>query len=315
MNSEIVSICTLTNGEEIFYRTFNNKAPKTMLLLHGNMSSSRFFEHFSPCVKGCRIIAPDMRGFGNSSYNNNFSSLLDLAEDMSDFCDRLQLSDICVAGWSTGGGVALELAALRPDLVRCVVLLGSVSCKGFPVPPKDRHGRPIPGAYYKNREELINDRHLVGFVRNMLVKQDKNTMRFVWDRTIYVNKRPSESVYADFLSEMCKQRCSDDVYWSLASFNMTDEFNGIVDGNNRISRVRAPVLAFHGDKDYICEPWQAQENKNFLGRQMELIMLEGGGHASFTDHPEEIGQKMSRFAAKHFTGVLDFFTSVLNRNV
>lgn len=294
MKDLTTAVCSLQNGEEIFYRSYGNGS-HTLLLLHGNMASSRFFAPFFPYIEKCRVIAPDFRGYGNSSYKKGFSSLLELAEDMSAFCDALALESICVAGWSTGGGVALELAAIRPDLVKGVVLIDGVSHRGFPVPPKDERGRAIPGAFYKSREELVADKRQVRLVGDAIVQHDEDTLRRIWDRGIYVNKRPSDDEYAVYIEEMCKQRCNDDTYWALANFNMTSEFTGMNQGNGHIDKVQAPVLAFHGDKDYICEMWQAEDNARALGDKMQLVVLENCGHASITDCPEQIGEMTSAF--------------------
>ncbi|MDR2939967.1 MAG: alpha/beta hydrolase, partial [Clostridiales bacterium] len=155
--------------------------------------------------------------------------------------------------------------------------------------------RPIPGAFYSSREELIQDTRQVGFIRSIINNRDEAKLRRVWDRGIYINKRPDESDYNEYIQEMLKQRCNDDAYWSLASFNITNDFTGINNGNGHISDIKIPILAFHGEKDYICEPWQAKDNKEAFGKQMDLIMLDGAGHSSFTDYPEEIGNKFSNF--------------------
>jgi len=288
------SVITLPNGEDIFYREYG-EGQFTMLLLHGNLASSRFFEPFFPWVENCRIIAPDMRGYGNSSYKNKFSSLFELAQDFAMFCATMKLEKICVAGWSTGGGVALELAALCPDLVKSIILINGISCKGFPVPPKDEMGRPISGAFYKNKKEMIKDTLQVGLIRNAIAEKNRGLLRNIWEKRIYVNQKPGEQEFEALLDEMLKQRCNDDAYWALASFNMTDKFSGVNSGNRHIFKVAQPVLAFHGDKDYVCEPCQARDNKEYLSEQMELVFLEDCGHTAFTDYPQLLGKRIFDF--------------------
>ncbi len=60
----------LSNGETLAYRE-EGVGEKILLLIHGNMSSSK---HWDILVKKLcdkyRIIAVDMRGFGGSTYNN-----------------------------------------------------------------------------------------------------------------------------------------------------------------------------------------------------------------------------------------------------
>ena len=86
---------------------------ETVLLLHGNMSSSL---HFTPLFErlaaGFRLVAPDLRGFGDSTYHEPFDSLGELAEDVYLFMEALDIPSAFVVGWSTGGGIALEQSAL-----------------------------------------------------------------------------------------------------------------------------------------------------------------------------------------------------------
>jgi len=285
--------CTLPSGEKIFYRE-TGAGEHTLLLLHGNLSSSYFFEPFLPHIKGCRVIAADMRGYGNSSYNTPFTSLLDLAEDFSQFCDVLGLTSIYAGGWSTGGAVSMELAAIRPDLVKGLVLISSVSCKGFTIPPKDEAGQPIPGTAYESRAAFVKD-PLVSAIRIAIENRDMATLRSIWDTMIFTKYKPSEEAYAIYLDEMCKQRSSDDAYWALVNFNMTKEPTDMAEGSGHMDLIRCPVLAFHGDEDLVLPLSQAEAIKACLGDQMEFHLLDNCSHASYIDYAEPMGARISAF--------------------
>lgn len=74
-----------------------------------------------------RLIAPDMRGYGNSRPpNRDFP--IDFyqrdAADMAALLDSLHCGPVIVLGFSDGAEVSLLLAATRPDLVRGVVAWG-----------------------------------------------------------------------------------------------------------------------------------------------------------------------------------------------
>ena len=90
----------LGNGEKYAFIETGKGAP--LLLIHGNMSSG---VHFSPILPALaekfHCFAPDLRGFGDSSYNKPFGSLRELAGDVKLFADRMGLKEGYVRGWST----------------------------------------------------------------------------------------------------------------------------------------------------------------------------------------------------------------------
>lgn len=75
----------LGNGEKYAFIETGKGAP--LLLIHGNMSSG---VHFSPILPALaekfHCFAPDLRGFGDSSYNKPFGSLKELAGDGKAVC-------------------------------------------------------------------------------------------------------------------------------------------------------------------------------------------------------------------------------------
>ena len=62
-----------------------------------------------------KCISPCMRGFGYSSYNNEISSLKDLAVDLKLFVtEHLKIDKFYVIGHQLGGCIAMELAHMMP---------------------------------------------------------------------------------------------------------------------------------------------------------------------------------------------------------
>jgi pimeloyl-ACP methyl ester carboxylesterase len=98
----------LPNGETYAY--LDEGQGETILFIHGNMSSSLHYLPLLERIKGYRLLVPDLRGFGDSTYNSRFSSLGELAGDLKLFADRLGVARAHLAGWSTGGGIDFELA-------------------------------------------------------------------------------------------------------------------------------------------------------------------------------------------------------------
>ena len=89
---------------------------EVVLMIHGNMSSCI---HYGPLIERIkhkfRCVAVDLRGFGDSSYNERFDTLDELAEDVNLFTERMGIKSYYLVGWSNGGGVSLKLAAKYPE--------------------------------------------------------------------------------------------------------------------------------------------------------------------------------------------------------
>jgi pimeloyl-ACP methyl ester carboxylesterase len=91
---------------------------KTVLLLHAGIADRRMWGRQVGALEaaGHRVVAPDLRGFGDRgpgfgpcSHRRDVEAALD--------------GPAAVVGSSLGGRVALELALGRPDLVECLVLI------------------------------------------------------------------------------------------------------------------------------------------------------------------------------------------------
>jgi pimeloyl-ACP methyl ester carboxylesterase len=78
------------------------------------------------CAAGLQVVAPCLPGFGGSSPLGARAGMSAYADRVAALVDRLELGPAFVAGHSLGGGVALQLATERPDLVRGLVVLNTV---------------------------------------------------------------------------------------------------------------------------------------------------------------------------------------------
>jgi pimeloyl-ACP methyl ester carboxylesterase len=97
----------------------------TLVCLHPIDASSRAFSRLLPQLADVRsVYAPDLPGHGESDPSPS-RSLAEAAAAVSDLANDLRLRQIDVLGLQYGAGVALELAAARPELVRRLVLVGA----------------------------------------------------------------------------------------------------------------------------------------------------------------------------------------------
>lgn len=284
----------LPNGETYSYLD-EGSGVKTILLVHGNMSSG---VHFKPLIqrlkKDFRVIAPDLRGFGDSSYVNRIKSLEDLSDDLYLFLKELRIGKIHVAGWSTGGAIVLKLAAKHSELIKKIVLIESASYRGYPIFKKDKSNNPIIGQYYNNIEELAKDPVQVLPMDIAFKNNDKATIKYIWDLLIYNVNKPNEEDDVLYLNETMKQRNIVDIDWCLTTFNMSDSSNGVCEGDGSIKDIIAPVLSLWSEKDQVVLEYMIDETVSAL-RNAKKVVLKDSGHSPLVDCPENLWQQMINF--------------------
>jgi len=104
-----------------------------VLLIHGNLSTGRFYEHLLPgAPERYRFVAPDMRGFGDTEPLpiDATRGLRDWADDAHSLVRALGIDrPVHLAGWSTGGGAIAAYAIDRP--VASLTFIDPVSPYGF----------------------------------------------------------------------------------------------------------------------------------------------------------------------------------------
>ncbi len=107
-----------------------------IVLLHGNTSSSLFFQDFILALAATghyTIYAPDMRGFGDTQALpiNATRGVRDFSDDLSSMAQALSLTSFHLFGWSMGGNVAMQYAIDSPGTLRTLTLQAPGSAFGF----------------------------------------------------------------------------------------------------------------------------------------------------------------------------------------
>lgn len=275
----------IPRGESIAYRQCGDNGP-VVVLVHGNMSSSVHWQTtMAQLENDYRVYAPDLRGFGDSSYNAPFDSLHELAQDVEQFLDALGLERFTLVGWSTGGGVILEMAADWPKRVEKVILLDSVPLTGYPIFKKDENGQPILTQLLKTKAEIAADPVQVLPALNAYAAGDRGTMRAIWDAAIYNLHQPPAADYERYLDAIMQQRNLVDVDYALLNFNMTDTPTASAPGSGRAALVECPVVILQGEKDLVVPPAWAQTIKDYFGDRAVLTTFPNAGHSVITDDP------------------------------
>ncbi|AUB41093.1 Lysophospholipase, alpha-beta hydrolase superfamily [Nostoc flagelliforme CCNUN1] len=98
-----------------------------ILGLHGHPGTGRslsvFTNHLS---KRYKTFAPDLRGYGKSRWNGNFT-MNDHLTDLEALLDRFEIEKCLLLGWSLGGILAMELALRLPERITGLILVATAA--------------------------------------------------------------------------------------------------------------------------------------------------------------------------------------------
>jgi len=113
------------DGIQVFYRAAGDPNAPVVLLLHGFPTSSFMFRELIPRLADhCRVIAPDLPGFGftqvpaERKYTYSFDAL---AKTMEAFTEALKLKRYTLYIFDYGAPTGLRLAMAHPERVDAIV--------------------------------------------------------------------------------------------------------------------------------------------------------------------------------------------------
>ena len=125
----------MTDRLEMRYLEAGPEDGTPVVLIHGNLSTGRFYEPLMASAPDrYRLIAPDMRGFGDTERKpiDSTRGLRDWADDAESLLRHLGIAKpVHLVGWSTGGAAIAVWAIDRPAGVASLTFIDPVSPYGF----------------------------------------------------------------------------------------------------------------------------------------------------------------------------------------
>ena len=114
----------LVNGVRLYYEFHGQGEP--LVLLHGGLGA---IEMFGPVLTALaekrKVIAVDLQGHGRTADVDRPLSVELMADDIAALIRRLGLGRTDIAGYSLGGGVAMQTAIRHPAMVSRLVLIST----------------------------------------------------------------------------------------------------------------------------------------------------------------------------------------------
>ena len=248
------------NNIELYYEE-HGSGSEPIVFVHGFLVSLKMWHdrYISRLPAKYHAYAMDMRGHGQSNQIKQGCNLVQLADDVYQFSQQLQLAPFLYVGVSMGGGVGVQLALNHPEVLRGLVLMNTVTGFGLLGPP-----------LYMALFRLMAGKRW--FLKMML----KNAFK----------RPPSDHTMQLFLNEA--------MLVSKETYTEWTHPNNRVQHFERLSHVKVPTLVMIGGKDTVI-PVDGQHRLADTLPNAEKVVFEGEGHMMGAEIPEDVFTAMNAF--------------------
>lgn len=274
---------TTPDGVDIFYKDWGTGQP--VVLAHGWPLNSDSWEaqQLHLADHGFRAIAHDRRGHGRSTQVWDGNDMDHYADDLAALLEQLDLRDVILVGFSTGGGeVTRYIGRHGTSRVAKLVLVSAVP--PFMLQTEDNPGGvPI---------EVFDD------IRAGSIADRSQLYRDLADGPFFGHNRDgvevSEGIRAAFWRQGL-QSGHKNAYDSIAAFSATDM-------REDLRRVDVPTLVIHGDDDQVVPFAVGGQASAALVEGARLQVYAGAPHGITDTHKDRLGADLLAFARGEAVG-------------
>ncbi len=248
----------------------------TLLLIHGFLLSSTMW---SPQIEALadqvRVIAPDLRGFGNSDATQGTYSMEMLADDCADLLGHLGVATpFVLCGMSMGGYVALEFYRRYPEHVAGLILTATRASADS---AEGKAGRDQAAANVKaNGSQGLID----GFLPRLFAGETARSLEKEGDVT--------DPELLDFTRAFVEKSSDAGIIGALMGMKER------IDSTPTLAEIDVPTLIIHGAKDAII-PLSEAEAMHKAIKNSKLVVLEDAGHMVNLEQPDEFNDAVLDF--------------------
>ena len=109
-------------------KEYGDTSQPPVMLVHGWPQTSYCWHHVAPHLNGLHVIAPDLRGMGDSNRDLDIKKYLKdkMALDLFAIADALGIDQFYLGGHDWGGAIVQEMALLHPERIKKLVILNMV---------------------------------------------------------------------------------------------------------------------------------------------------------------------------------------------
>jgi len=242
-----------------------------VVLLHAFPLSLAMWQPQRDALKGsCRLITPDLPGFGSSPLSEGTLTVESMADAVAALLDHLGVGDkVILGGVSMGGYVAFAFVRKYADRLRGLILC-------------DTRAEPDDDAARANRDKLI------AFAQ---VNPASAVVEQMLPKLLGPRTHASRSEVVEMVKQIGSAQRPEGI---VAALKMLRDRP---DSRPTLAAVRVPTLIVVGSDDALTPPSVSES----MARQIagsRLVVIDGAGHLSNLERPEAFGEAVTAFVAE-----------------
>ena len=257
---------TVSGGKTISYH--DSGTGTAILFLHSfGHNKNLWYPQLTHFLElGYRVVAPDMPGHGESSFDPDTHTVDLIAKSYIEFLEKLELEKVILAGISIGGYIALRMWARRPDLISALVMCCS-KADADSDEIKERRRAQIENIHKNGLENFI-----VTGAPKRVAPQTAEEKPWVVDWIKMMNFTVSAEANAATLEAMAVKE----------------------DDTDTLQTIDVPALIMSGSHD-IFIPKESPHNLNKGIKNSVHHVIQGAGHVASLENPTEVNKYMEDF--------------------
>jgi non-heme chloroperoxidase len=252
---------TLADGRRLRYGRRATNASVSLVFVHGWPDSWRSFQPVLDALPSTvGAVSVSLRGFGGSDAPFDGFTPDDFVADVLDVVEHVGVGSAVFVGHSMGTLVVQRLAALHPEIVDGLVLIG-----GF---------NRLPDDVFDEVWSVVDD--LTDPISEQFVREFQSSTLAAPAPAGFFDQLVAESLTAP-------ARVWRAAFAGIGTMPPADD-----------KRIAAPTLLVWGDQDALV-PWAQQEVLLSTIPDCGLVVYEGAGHSPNWEQPERVAQDIDIF--------------------
>lgn len=240
---------------------------EAIVLLHGHpLNRTMWRAQIEFLQTNYRVIAPDLRGYGETSVAGDVSTMKEMASDVAALLHSLNLEKVILGGLSMGGYVAFEFYHQFPNRVRALILADT---KPSTDTEEARQKR------FDSAEKALKE-GMSPIAEEMLHK------------ALAPQTLETKSETVNFVKEMMLSTKPEGAAAGLRGMAERTDHTGLLE------KITVPTLIIVGAEDQITPPAEAEKMHRAI-KDSQLATIPAAGHLSPVEQPEEFNRALSQF--------------------